>query len=31
MTTITLRGDQIGEALQFQENGPNVTPEIGRV
>jgi Ca2+-binding RTX toxin-like protein len=31
MTTITLRGDQIGEALQFQENGPNVTVEIGRV
>jgi Ca2+-binding RTX toxin-like protein len=31
MTTITLRGDQIGEALQFQENGPNVTVEVGRV
>jgi Ca2+-binding RTX toxin-like protein len=31
MTTITLRGDQIGEALQFQENGTNVTVEIGRV
>lgn len=31
MTTITLRGDQIGEALQFQENGLNVTVEIGRV
>jgi Ca2+-binding RTX toxin-like protein len=31
MTTITLRGNQIGEALQFQENGPNVTVEIGRV
>lgn len=31
MTTITLRGNQIGEALQFQENGPNITVEIGRV
>ncbi|NEX46549.1 calcium-binding protein [Pseudotabrizicola algicola] len=31
MTTITLRGNQIGEALQFQENGTNVTVEIGRV
>lgn len=31
MTTITLRGDQIGEALQFQENGTTVTVEIGRV
>jgi Ca2+-binding RTX toxin-like protein len=30
-TTITLRGNQIGEALQFQENGTNVTVEIGRV
>jgi Ca2+-binding RTX toxin-like protein len=31
MTTFTLRGDQIGEALQFQENGTTVTVEIGRV
>lgn len=31
MTTFTLRGDQIGEALQFQENGTSVTVEIGRV
>ena len=31
MTVFTLRGDQIGEALQFQENGPTVTVEIGRV
>lgn len=31
MTTITLRGDQIGEALQFQENGTTITVEIGRV
>jgi Ca2+-binding RTX toxin-like protein len=31
MTIITLRGNQIGEALQFQENGTNVTVEIGRV
>jgi Ca2+-binding RTX toxin-like protein len=31
MTTFTLRGNQIGEALQFQENGTNVTVEIGRV
>ena len=31
MTTFTLRGNQIGEALQFQENGTTVTVEIGRV
>lgn len=31
MTTFTLRGDQIGEALQFQENGTTVTVEIGKV
>lgn len=31
MTTFTLRGDQIGEALQFQENGTTITVEIGRV
>lgn len=31
MTTLTLRGNQLGEALQFQENGTNVTVEIGRV
>ncbi len=31
MTTVTLRGNQIGEALQFQQNGSNVTVEIGRV
>jgi Ca2+-binding RTX toxin-like protein len=31
MTTFTLRGDQIGQALQFQENGTNVTVEVGRV
>lgn len=31
MTTITLRGNQIGEALQFQENGTTVTVEVGRV
>ena len=30
-TTITLRGDQIGEALQFNENGTTVAVEIGRV
>lgn len=31
MTTITLSGNQIGEALQFQENGNAITVEIGRV
>lgn len=31
MTTITLRGNQIGEALQFKENGTTVSVEIGRV
>lgn len=31
MTTITLRGNQIGEALQFRENGTTVSVEIGRV
>lgn len=31
MTTFTLRGNQIGEALQFQENGNTITVEIGRV
>jgi Ca2+-binding RTX toxin-like protein len=31
MTTFTLRGDQIGEALQFQENGTTITVEMGRV
>lgn len=31
MTTFTLSGNQIGEALQFQENGNNITVEVGRV
>jgi Ca2+-binding RTX toxin-like protein len=31
MTTIILRGNQIGEALQFKENGSTVTVEVGRV
>lgn len=31
MTTFTLAGNQIGEALQFQENGTAITVEIGRV
>ena len=31
MTTITLRGNQIGEALQFNGNGNTVAVEIGRV
>ena len=31
MTTITLRGNQIGEALQLRENGTTVSVEIGRV
>lgn len=31
MTTLTLRGNQIGEALQFDGNGNLTTVEIGRV
>lgn len=31
MTTFILRGNQIGEALQFPENGTTVTVEIGKV
>lgn len=31
MTTLTLRGDQIGEALQFDPNASTTTVEIGRV
>jgi len=31
MTTLTLRGDQIGEALQFDPNATNTAVEIGRV
>ncbi|MFN3973001.1 MAG: calcium-binding protein [Gemmobacter sp.] len=31
MTTLTLRGNQIGEALQFNGNGNTVAIEIGRV
>jgi Ca2+-binding RTX toxin-like protein len=31
MTTLTFRGDQIGEALQFQTNGTTTTVEVGRV
>jgi Ca2+-binding RTX toxin-like protein len=31
MTTLTLRGNQIGEALQFDGNGPITAIEIGRV
>ncbi|HMO07161.1 MAG TPA: calcium-binding protein [Paracoccaceae bacterium] len=31
MTTLTLRGDQLGEALQFDGNGNLTTIEIGRV
>lgn len=31
MTTLTLKGNQIGEALQFQTNGTTTTVEIGRV
>jgi Ca2+-binding RTX toxin-like protein len=31
MTTLTLRGNQIGEALQFDGNGNLTTLEIGRV
>jgi Ca2+-binding RTX toxin-like protein len=31
MTTLTVRGDQIGEALQFDPNGTTTTVEIGRV
>ncbi len=31
MTILTLRGNQIGEALQFQSQGTNTTVEIGRV
>lgn len=31
MTTLTLRGNQIGEALQFDGNGNLTTIEIGRV
>lgn len=31
MTTLTLRGNQLGEALQFDGNGNQTTVEIGRV
>lgn len=31
MTTLTLRGNQIGEALQFDPNASTTTVEIGRV
>ena len=31
MITLTLRGDQIGEALQFDSNGRITEVEIGRV
>ena len=31
MTTLTVRGDQIGEALQFDPNATTTTVEIGRV
>jgi Ca2+-binding RTX toxin-like protein len=31
MSTLTLRGDQIGEALQFDPNAGTTTVEIGRV
>jgi Ca2+-binding RTX toxin-like protein len=31
MTTLTIKGNQIGEALQFDGNGGNTTIEIGRV
>lgn len=31
MTTLTVRGDQIGEALQFDPNASTTTVEIGRV
>ncbi|MDZ4310489.1 MAG: hypothetical protein U1A24_08015 [Cypionkella sp.] len=31
MTTTNLRCNQIGKALQFQENGNTVTVEVGRV
>lgn len=31
MTTLTFKGDQIGEALQFDGNGNNTAIEIGRV
>ncbi|MGL4489813.1 MAG: calcium-binding protein [Rhizobiaceae bacterium] len=31
MTTLTLRGNQIGEALQFQTQGTSTTAEIGKV
>lgn len=31
MTTLTLRGNQLGEALQFNSNGTNTVVEIGRV
>lgn len=31
MSTLTLRGNQIGEALQFDGNGGTTTVEIGRV
>jgi Ca2+-binding RTX toxin-like protein len=31
MTTLTLRGNQIGEALQFDPNATNTTVELGRV
>jgi Ca2+-binding RTX toxin-like protein len=31
MTTLTLRGDQIGEALQFDPNASTTAVEIGRV